>query len=319
MTMFTPCSEHVALMKTTQRLIDMGVLKREYTDYGCAVIADIAKHALPEAKIFDFTTMPDDDGLFDFAGQLVTHGLFQPPFDVSFFLWDDPDTGRHGEKRRAFALSVCAIRSGEETPYFVNRAGASAASKIKELIATENKTIVFVFGGSIGYLDGEKVGMFQDAHTLMSFDSGAEWNRWKPNSPSMVHASGLKILKNQSTADEARDTATTSRRFLSYCGLLNTRGVTAQKFEPKSGLNERRQKAGKIPWLGYSVIDVLKQQAQTSGDGINRSSPRAHYRRGHIRRLNGGAITTVSPCLVGAESNGVVISSYVAKTERQRA
>lgn len=318
-TQFKPCSDHVALMKSTHRMLDRGILDREYTAEGAAIIAAIAKNALPDAKIFDFTTVEDDDGLFDFAGNLVTHGLFLPPFDVSFFLWDDPVIGQHGDKRRAFALSVCAVLRGKPTAYAINRSGLYSTVAPSELMSTDNRTIIFVFGGSIGLVDGEKVGMFQDAHSLVSFDSGAEWTRWKEGSPSMGHASGLKMLKNQTAANEAKDTATTSRRFLSYCGLLNTRGVTARRFEPKKGLAEKRVRDGKLPWLGYSVIDVLKPSMIQSGDGANRSSPRAHYRRGHIRRLSGGTITTVSPCLVGAEHNGVVISSYVAKPEGMRA
>ncbi len=312
--MFVPCAAHVALMDTTQFLIETGAIDKVYTEVGASYIRSFAAPLLRFVKIFDFGAHPDEDGLYDFGGELVVHGLFEPPYDATLFLWDDPLVDpAEGERRRAFALSVCLTRKGKETS-LVKIEVERLVAKLRAVMPVDGHTFTLVFGGSIGKLHGRVGGFYQDAQLVVSFDSGIKWNRWQDGVARHVHGSGVKMLKAASDDQVRHDQATTNRRFLAYCGLLNTRGVSATTHSPKNGLSEKRERQGRLPWLSYSVIDVLRPRREDSGEGDRgRSSPRAHYRRGHVRRLSSGHVTTVVPCLVGSESNGLVISNYVAK------
>lgn len=75
-----------------------------------------------------------------------------------------------------------------------------------------------------------------------------------------------------------------------------------QVAEPK--LNKSRVKKGKQPFFNYKVLTIDTQKNRSgkadsvSAGGRSHSSPRAHLRRGHIRRLEDKNIW-VNPCVVG--------------------
>lgn len=92
-----------------------------------------------------------------------------------------------------------------------------------------------------------------------------------------------------------------------FCGLiamLNAKGVEQRVTPPPVKLNKHRVAAGKPP-IG-EVREIFLRVGGTSyrpsgeAEKGSHASPRLHWRRGHIRRLESGEITHVRPHLVGA-------------------
>ena len=112
------------------------------------------------------------------------------------------------------------------------------------------------------------------------------------------------------------DAGVTMRNLFYYMGILSSRGPVSRSVAPEPKVVQRRAREGRAPWVSYSLIslphggDALTGRRSVDGDGALRSSPRQHWRRGHVRQLPSGTMTAVSPCLVGASELGQVIASY---------
>lgn len=91
---------------------------------------------------------------------------------------------------------------------------------------------------------------------------------------------------------------------------VNTKNVTKDKILPSEKLNKKRCKNGKEPYDSYWVLDILKEEHERVVNGGTHSSPRQHFRRGHLRRLQNGDVVWVRHCLVGNRNLGVVDKSY---------
>lgn len=92
--------------------------------------------------------------------------------------------------------------------------------------------------------------------------------------------------------------------------LLQCQNISIAKVEPPPQVNKKRKRKGKRPLPDGYVICVSRDEKRTkydrSDDEENRSkvrtSPRTHFRRGHIRRLQSGARIWVSPAIVNPGS-----------------
>jgi hypothetical protein len=92
--------------------------------------------------------------------------------------------------------------------------------------------------------------------------------------------------------------------------LLQCQNISIVKVEPPTQVNEKRKRKGKRPLPdGYVICvsrDVKRAKYDLNDDQENRSkvrtSPRTHFRRGHIRRLQSGARIWVSPAIVNPGS-----------------
>jgi hypothetical protein len=77
--------------------------------------------------------------------------------------------------------------------------------------------------------------------------------------------------------------------------------------------NNRRMKSGKLPIYETKRL-VLKVPKSTTARGncirSDRSSPRQHLRRGHIRRIFGDRRIWVNSCVVGDATKGIVQKDY---------
>ncbi|HHV7525115.1 TPA: hypothetical protein ACUNF5_006666 [Burkholderia orbicola] len=90
--------------------------------------------------------------------------------------------------------------------------------------------------------------------------------------------------------------------------------IEAPTLEAPAKLNKKREQNGKVPFFDYRVLAVRPSNA---GDGRGRggqhASPKAHIRRGHIRRLERKTVW-VSDTLVNAGSaRGVVVKDYAVR------
>jgi len=84
-------------------------------------------------------------------------------------------------------------------------------------------------------------------------------------------------------------------------GLLHMKQVIKTEKKAPEKLNKARTKKGKDPITGSLTIHVNKEAFKHHPGPGTHASPRPHWRRGHVRVLGSGKISTVSPCLV----NGV--------------
>ena len=92
--------------------------------------------------------------------------------------------------------------------------------------------------------------------------------------------------------------------------LLQCQNISIVKVEPPSKVNEKRKRKGKRPLPDGYVISVSRdvtrleydQEEDEENPKRTRTSPRTHFRRGHIRRLQSGARVWISPTLVNPGS-----------------
>jgi phosphopantetheine adenylyltransferase len=93
--------------------------------------------------------------------------------------------------------------------------------------------------------------------------------------------------------------------------VLNCTNVQAETVSVAESLNKKRKSKGKEPFFVYKVLQVRESKSTNVGSGGGtHASPRAHLRRGHIRRLEEKTIW-VRPSLINAGSNtGAVDKAY---------
>ena len=86
--------------------------------------------------------------------------------------------------------------------------------------------------------------------------------------------------------------------------------------QSKKFLNKKRIAKGKLPFIEWRIVDYVtdytryKREYENNG---SRTSPRAHQRRGHIRRLASGKTTWIKPCYIGKTEAGEIHNNYVIK------
>lgn len=107
------------------------------------------------------------------------------------------------------------------------------------------------------------------------------------------------------------DVADEVSAYLDLCYALACKNVGTREHPAPERLNRARIKAGKLPLLGFRVLE-LNGGAGLPGAGSvgDRSGPRSHLRRGHIRRLAGERVTWVNSTFV--HGRGFVDKVYAA-------
>ena len=91
-----------------------------------------------------------------------------------------------------------------------------------------------------------------------------------------------------------------------FIALLNSKSVETKSVASNGSVNRRRAREGKPPIGEVHEVHLKLNGQRYSMDGKpigSGSSKRAHWRRGHIRRLASGEITNVRPCLVAYTGN----------------
>lgn len=74
--------------------------------------------------------------------------------------------------------------------------------------------------------------------------------------------------------------------------------------------NKRKIAQGKLPSYDWRTVVIEAVKARALPMGGTHASPRAHDRRGHIRRLRSGGQVWVRDCRVGDASKGTVFHDY---------
>jgi hypothetical protein len=109
---------------------------------------------------------------------------------------------------------------------------------------------------------------------------------------------------------------------LQTCVVLNCANVTTAEIAAPKLINRKRQGKGKPPFFSYHVLQISAPRATgVSSGGEQHASPRAHLRRGHVRRLEERTVW-VRPAMVNpgaAVAAGSVEKGYAitpAKNQR---
>ncbi len=109
---------------------------------------------------------------------------------------------------------------------------------------------------------------------------------------------------------ETKDEVGTVLRLMA---ALSCNNVQTLEFPAPLALNKKRmaKSNGATPFYTYKILDVVPPSVKTDGTACGvHTSPRAHLRRGHIRRLPTGTTTWVQSCMVGSASAGTVEKDY---------
>lgn len=91
--------------------------------------------------------------------------------------------------------------------------------------------------------------------------------------------------------------------------VMNHPYYEKEDVSPPEKVNKKREKSGKQKLTGYITIKVNQAIREKLSDG-NGGTRRPHWRRGHIRRLNNGNITSVRPCMVNFSGEPIEYKEY---------
>jgi hypothetical protein len=119
--------------------------------------------------------------------------------------------------------------------------------------------------------------------------------------------------KDEVMAMVLRDASDEVSMLLQTGVVLNCANVTTAQIAAPKMLNKKRKAKGKTPFFSYRVLQVrAPRESGGKGGGGQHASPRAHLRRGHIRRLEEKTVW-VRPAVVNPRAGasvGVVQKEY---------
>lgn len=94
--------------------------------------------------------------------------------------------------------------------------------------------------------------------------------------------------------------------------LVSTPKILIDQPIDVSRINKAREKRGAPYLVSYSRIDLNLDDPAFNGHRgtASRDGPQMHFRRGHLRLLQTGALIFVRPCWVGNPEKGIRVNSY---------
>lgn len=103
-------------------------------------------------------------------------------------------------------------------------------------------------------------------------------------------------------------------RLLHFLALISCSNVGVKDVDIPERMNTARKKCGKLPFFRFKTLFLRTNRTEYSAvskSEASRASPCLHWRRGHIRKLQGGERRIwVAPSLVGDPQKGFVDKNY---------
>lgn len=133
--------------------------------------------------------------------------------------------------------------------------------------------------------------------------------------PIPCHHNAFERLEQtgQALAFMENDLANQVRPIMEFCLTINCQNVEALAFPPPDKVLKKRMKNGREPLYTYHVLQLraASEGSRHLGEpGAERTSPRQHWRRGHLRRLQSGKVAWVRPAIIGGNELGLVDKTY---------
>lgn len=130
-------------------------------------------------------------------------------------------------------------------------------------------------------------------------------------SPETIAGLGVTLGPSCTVDTLAADTMDEVNAYADLCYALACKNVGMREHPAPAALNKQRIKAGKLPLKGFHVLEVQGGGEMPGAGAVgDRSAPRSHLRRGHIRRLARDRVTWVNSTVV--RGRGFVDKVYAA-------
>lgn len=245
--------------------------------------------------VFDAQAIPRAlfDGAADFTNQLSSFGIMRLPFDSVVFVsgpWGEDliDSDAPEEWKNDRVTVLLAWQDGDDIMGRCYQVNASCRGQV----LMNPRTFVI------------KSGFQSDVETFTRLSKN--------------HDELYECVIDDKDAHDVSDYHLTCGLshfvFSLYSGIgcLSSSGIGITETKEPVFINKQRERKGKAPLFGYRLVSVDMSAIKIPGThtGGTHATPRLHWRRGHIRRLPDGRLTTVKPCLVGDPSLGSVAHDY---------
>jgi len=244
---------------------------------------------LAQARKFVFDPLqlgePVFSGACDYARELVEHGAFSLPFDCC-------------------AFQIGPLDFAEAHPWH----GLGQCETIALAWATESRIAARLYRTTERKIDSDAMTLFGPPGGAVPpgvvFDRPIPANV-PPDKRAIYEAARLELSRLNASI--------VWTMILAGVGILSARrGVVVTERPAPRFINAKREAKGKPPLFSYSWVTIDPALARIPGVrlGGTHAPPRLHWRRGHVRRLDGGKLVTVRPCLVGDPRRGYAEHDY---------
>lgn len=221
-----------------------------------------------------------DAAIRDFGVQMLQHNVLALPASAFYFQWDQEVTTLDGKERfTEIAAMFVVIESQSVDSLRING-----------------------LGGMIG---PESVGR--------GFDLPFSIDLYGQKAIDLLN---MTMPDLRAATKDTTDIAIKTRieELLAFLSALAMASVEKDKRAPAPRLQAKRAKRGLQPLPEYVVLRLSQSIVESLNPGADRSSPRPHFRRGHIRVIYKGSdrqrVVPVAPSWVNAEPGQARIPSY---------
>ena len=133
--------------------------------------------------------------------------------------------------------------------------------------------------------------------------------------PFVVLPDAMNVVMQESTVQEIYEHTLFNSQdefsmFLQTCCVLNCSNIEMISTKDNKYLNKTRELKGKTPFFQYNVLQVSKKSYESNSTGIEKTSPRSHLRRGHIRRYSDGKQIWVKPSVINPGVGQAIKKDY---------
>lgn len=134
-------------------------------------------------------------------------------------------------------------------------------------------------------------------------------------SPSLIYLVDDGVIRYGPTDGEQLPSDKEVQMILGFVSAwLSTMSQKSNAYRPTvkdTFTNKRKVEAGKLPTYDWHTVVIEPAKPKSESKGGTHASPRAHDRRGHLRRLRNGGHVWVRDCKVGNAALGAVFKDYV--------